>query len=68
MIITEVGIVKLIEFKNRQAMQRYLDDLKIRGKGFYIISDGYTSENGGRFFVKTVESDGEHKLMHGLTD
>lgn len=67
MIITEVGIVKLIEFKTRQAMQRYLDDLKIRGKGFYVISDGYTSNNGGKYFIKVVESDGEHKLMKGLT-
>lgn len=67
MITTEAGIVKRIEFKTVAQRQRYISDLRVRGKGFYIISDGYTSDNGGRYFLKTVESDGKHKLIKGIT-
>ena len=63
MIITEVGVVKLIEFKTEMARDRYINDLAVRGMGFRVISEGYTSANGGRYFLKIVESDGKHRMM-----
>ena len=65
MIIKEAGIVKLIEFKTKVARERYIDNLVLRGMGFCVISEGYTSANGGRYFLKIVESDGKHKLGRG---
>ena len=67
MTIKEAGLIMRIEFKTIEQRQRYISDLRVRGKGFYIISDGYTSENGGRYFLKIVESDGKHKLIKGVT-
>ena len=66
MITTEAGIVYKIEFLNEQAKERYLIGLKINGKSYYIISEGFNSGN-GKFFIRIVVSDGKHKLMQGIT-
>ncbi len=63
MKIAEAGIVKKILFKTEEQMQRYFDDLLVRGIGHYVISDGYTYADGGWYFIKIVESDGKHKLI-----
>ena len=66
MITTEAGIVYKIEFFNEEAKERYLLGLKVNGKSYYIISEGFDSEN-NKFFIKIVVSDGKHKLMKGIT-
>lgn len=63
---TEAGIVYKIEFFNEQAKERYLIGLKINGKSYYIISEGFNSGN-GKIFIRIVVSDGKHKLMQGIT-
>lgn len=64
MITTEAGIVYRIEFFNEQAKERYLTGLKIDGRSYYIISEGF---GGDKFFIRIVVSDGKHKLMKGIT-
>ena len=39
MKIVDACVVKHIEFKNRQAMLRYLMNLRVDGKNYRIISD-----------------------------
>ncbi len=63
MKIAEAGVIKKILFKTEEQLKKYLDDLWVRGVVHYVISDGYTSADGGWFFVKVVESDGKHKLI-----
>ena len=52
MKITRAGIAKRIEFPNEAAKKRYLDNLRIDGKSFYIIRDGWSE---GKGFIEIVE-------------
>lgn len=40
MKVIKAGIVKRIEFQNLNAVKRYLDNLRVDGKNYYIISEG----------------------------
>ena len=50
MKVVKAGIIKRIEFPNLNAVERYLQNLRIDGKNFYIIGES-----------ETVTSNGEHK-------
>lgn len=70
MKITEAGIVKRIEFPNWIARQRYLDNLRIDGKAFYIISDGCIGSYGSEIipFIVIVEPWRNARLMKNITN
>ena len=51
MKIIKAGIVKQIEFPNEMAKRRYLDNLRIDGKGHYIINE---AGNRNTCFITTI--------------
>ncbi len=57
MKVIEAGIVKRIEFPNRTARKRYLDNLRIDGKAYYVISEGAIGNSAGEIvpFITIVE-------------
>ena len=69
MKITEAGIVKRIEFPNWMARQRYLDNLRIDGKAFYIVADGCIGNYGGEItpYIVIVEPWRNARLMRNVT-
>lgn len=69
MKITEAGIVKRIEFPNWVARKRYLENLRIDGKAFYIIADGCIGNYGGEIvpYITIVEPWRNAHLMKNIT-
>ena len=52
MKITEAVLVKRIEFKSKEAKERYFQDLRIGGKSFYCLEEGhFKDENGNIKYV-----------------
>ena len=70
MKITEAGIVKRIEFPNWIARQRYLDNLRIDGKTYYIIREGGIGTPDGEIipFIVIVEPWRNARLMKNITN
>ena len=66
MKIMEAAMVKRIEFKNREAKERYFQDLRIAGKAFYCLEDGsYKDENGNqKHVILIVESCGRPLIKY----
>ena len=68
MKITEAGIIKRIEFPNKIAKQRYLENLRIDGKAYYVISEGGVGTPNGEIipFIKIVEPWRNARLIKGV--
>ena len=60
MKITEAVLVKRIEFKSKEAKERYFQDLRIGGKSFYCLEEGhFKDENGNiKYVILNAESYG----------
>lgn len=69
MKVTEAGIIKRIEFPNKIAKQRYLENLRIDGKSYYIISEGGIGTPDGEIipFIKIVEPWRNARLIKNIT-
>lgn len=64
MKIVKAAVVKHMEFPNRQAMQRYLTNLRVDGKAYEIISD---QDDGDKCVLVILESWRNAVLMRNVT-
>lgn len=58
MKVVKAGIIKRIEFSNLNAVKRYLQNLRVDGKNFYVIgeSETFTSDNEHKHIITIVET------------
>lgn len=64
MRITGAGVIKGLEFPSISAKERYLKNLKVDRKNYYIICEGCENQV---YFVKIVESWRDAPLMKNVT-
>lgn len=64
MRIIKAGVVKKLEFPNESAKERYLANLRVDGKNYYIIGEG---RNDNKCFVDIVESWRNAVLIKNVT-
>lgn len=64
MRIIKAGVVKKLEFPNEAAKHRYLANLRVDGKNYYIIGE---VRNDNKCFVEIVESWRNAVLIKNVT-